>query len=572
MGTGELTSCSVIDRETQYFIAESSKTLDLADTSKSEKEGDDLWLGCASVSAAGRLCEKTIELPVLPNGYPAFVVSDLSQDSRFNQLPFVAGLPFFKYYAGVPLTTIRGINIGSLFVIDDQVRPDLTQEQKVFMTIMSRNIMAHLELGREAEERRRGQTMSRGLARFVEGYPSLSDTVTDMGNVKGSRFTGNEARTKEIDGNFGKADTPETSPFSGMDSTKPQDARGRDESQENGMNTSSGVYTADTTSSSGGSQTGHIQEEKDQGHHATFARAANLLRESLQLQGDGGVVYYDTSIGFSAPASIADTSSSGDDEQEKFLPPAFNDIYTSHSRSSTSFIPKGTAEGRYGTTAPILGFSTGTASSHKGDEPTGGLSFRPLPETALAILVKRYPRGKLWSFDVGVLDSSSEDELYKYDSSTAKSPGSTEDRRARRREAEARLLLAHFPGVRQLLFTPLWDAGSARWYAGAFCFSFSNLIFSNESELSFCIAFGNCVMAEISRLNTIVSDQSKSDFIGSISHELRSPLHGILGSAEFLDETNCDTFQKSLVDTIDACGRTLLVRNFRHSRTGGHPC
>jgi signal transduction histidine kinase len=65
-------------------------------------------------------------------------------------------------------------------------------------------------------------------------------------------------------------------------------------------------------------------------------------------------------------------------------------------------------------------------------------------------------------------------------------------------------------------------------------------------------------MAEVSRLDTIAADQQKGDFIGSISHELRSPLHGILASAEFLGETECDSFQRSLVDTIDSCGRTLL--------------
>ena len=65
-------------------------------------------------------------------------------------------------------------------------------------------------------------------------------------------------------------------------------------------------------------------------------------------------------------------------------------------------------------------------------------------------------------------------------------------------------------------------------------------------------------MAEVSRLATITADKSKGDFIGSISHELRSPLHGILASAEFLAETDCDTFQMSLVDTVDSCGRTLL--------------
>ena len=83
-------------------------------------------------------------------------------------------------------------------------------------------------------------------------------------------------------------------------------------------------------------------------------------------------------------------------------------------------------------------------------------------------------------------------------------------------------------------------------------------MFSNESELSFIVAFGNSVMAEVSRLATIAADQQKGDFIGSISHELRSPLHGILASAEFLADTDCDAFQVSLVDTIDSCGRTLL--------------
>ena len=65
-------------------------------------------------------------------------------------------------------------------------------------------------------------------------------------------------------------------------------------------------------------------------------------------------------------------------------------------------------------------------------------------------------------------------------------------------------------------------------------------------------------MAEVSRLASIAADRQKADFIGSISHEFRSPLHGILASAEFLSETNADAFQSSLVDTISSCGRTLL--------------
>lgn len=49
--------CSVIDGDTQYFIAESTKSLDLVDNSK-HAPGDSLWVGCGSVDKAGRLCER----------------------------------------------------------------------------------------------------------------------------------------------------------------------------------------------------------------------------------------------------------------------------------------------------------------------------------------------------------------------------------------------------------------------------------------------------------------------------------------------------------------------------------
>jgi signal transduction histidine kinase len=55
-----------------------------------------------------------------------------------------------------------------------------------------------------------------------------------------------------------------------------------------------------------------------------------------------------------------------------------------------------------------------------------------------------------------------------------------------------------------------------------------------------------------------MADRAKGIFISNISHELRSPLHGILASAEFLADTRLDTLQRTFIDTIDSCGRTLL--------------
>lgn len=52
---------SVVDRETQYFIAEATRSLNLRDPSKYENEEDVLWAGCSAVSRKGKLCEVSTE-------------------------------------------------------------------------------------------------------------------------------------------------------------------------------------------------------------------------------------------------------------------------------------------------------------------------------------------------------------------------------------------------------------------------------------------------------------------------------------------------------------------------------
>jgi len=65
-------------------------------------------------------------------------------------------------------------------------------------------------------------------------------------------------------------------------------------------------------------------------------------------------------------------------------------------------------------------------------------------------------------------------------------------------------------------------------------------------------------MSEVAKLDTAMADRAKSDLLNSISHELRSPLHGILGSIECLESSDLDPMQQGLVETVDTCGRTLL--------------
>lgn len=65
-------------------------------------------------------------------------------------------------------------------------------------------------------------------------------------------------------------------------------------------------------------------------------------------------------------------------------------------------------------------------------------------------------------------------------------------------------------------------------------------------------------MAEVSRMEAMAANLAKSSFVSSISHELRSPLHGILASSELLRASISDATLLSTLDMLDSCGRTLL--------------
>ena len=55
------------------------------------------------------------------------------------------------------------------------------------------------------------------------------------------------------------------------------------------------------------------------------------------------------------------------------------------------------------------------------------------------------------------------------------------------------------------------------------------------------------------------ASKAKSGFLAIISHEMRTPLNGVLGIAELLRGTDLDPDQKRKVADILASGRTLLA-------------
>jgi GAF domain-containing protein len=86
-----------------------------------------------------KLKQNTLQVDSSAAGYPCFEVNDLAADPRFAGLPIVDGTTAsYRFYAGTPITTSHGINIGSIFILDNQPRPNgLTFEQRKCMHSLS---------------------------------------------------------------------------------------------------------------------------------------------------------------------------------------------------------------------------------------------------------------------------------------------------------------------------------------------------------------------------------------------------------------------------------------------------
>ena len=430
----------------------------------SEEVGDGLWVGCATVSKEGRLCEKTIELPPEPGKFPCFTVCDLSQDERFQQLPFVTGPPGFRYYAGTPLTTNRGVNIGSLFILDNKVRPRLNPDQEAFLGTIAQTIMRHLEMSREAEERKKGMQMSRGLNAFVEGKSSLALE----GGLAGASSPGSQShlrhhdvgtsrtgRRRAISSSGGKIPPRGTIPESAnkaSESSTHRTSRRDAELSGTALQLSGASTPGDQYSSQEEADIGSPREDTDARHRRTFARAANLLRESLNLDHSGGIAFLDTTLRYrgredegSGSASASDDTSAAEEIGSGTSNSTFDQrfgrrqsTFTERLFSATSRISAGQVP------AEILGFSTPEFNMGTDDTPERIETFSPMGERVLQSFLQRYPRGKLWSFDEGGSLSSSEEEILS--PKIRKSSSATKPRSSGKKLAEARALQKHFPG------------------------------------------------------------------------------------------------------------------------------
>lgn len=257
--------------------------------------------------------------------------------------------------------------------------------------------------------------------------------------------------------------------------------------------------------------------EPDGGVGETFERAAALLRESVDAD---GVLFLDATV-HSYGGAVTGRQCWSDSEIEKEI----------SSSTEADYASDETHEKTFHADCKILGSSRRGGSLGNDNSPGHG---HPIPEKILKSLLRHYPQGAIWTFNSDGSMPTEEGHIASSTDTDEFTSSKVASRTRRNRKLwESRRIQAVFPGVRTICLVSMWDNIRERHYAGAIVWTYSP-IRQFSSELSYMMAFCDVVMAKIGRLEASMKDQAKSDFISSVSHELRSPLHGILGSIDFL--------------------------------------
>ncbi|KAF5019371.1 hypothetical protein F66182_8621 [Fusarium sp. NRRL 66182] len=520
---------SLIDSSHQYILAEATRNLRLGcleaeadgvDASKAQDDDSDLWLGTSVLSRPDAVCEHCLADTCTardPDGksYSAsgLIVSDCRLDTRFESRVYVTSEPGVRFYAGVPIFSRKGYKIGTYSVSDERPRGGLSIEDLKFMQSVAQAAMEHLEWARDRVDRFKGERIVRGLATFIEGCSS-DDPVLSKDNQptrpsikRPPGMTITATRRSSLHNTMRKVD-PEASK----------------QSQDPGQSPS------------------RTNKPQMDGLSRMYHRAADNLRHSILA--DGVVLFGATASNIQHMSRAVqieqDDAADADDlpTQVAAEPDALNG---DSSDSDTSPLAR---------PCKLLAYSLADKS-----KPLDLEKGQPFSIGTLERYFSMFPKGKTFTFTEEGAGLSSDDDSASDGTAT---PPSSKNRRLKEK-MDHKELLKKIPGAKAVVFLPLFDYVEDKLVGGCFLWtSVTGRMMNLDEDLSYLRAFGNSITSQVGRINTRKNEAAKTTFIASMNHELRSPLHGILGAAEFLKDAVTDSYEAGLVNSIATCGKTLL--------------
>ncbi|KAJ7220088.1 hypothetical protein GGX14DRAFT_354775, partial [Mycena pura] len=379
---------------------------------------------------------------ILQRGDEPTIVLDSRLDWRFAKSPLVVGSPNIRFYAGAPLRTQDGFNIGCLALIDDAPRDDFTPRQRHTLKEFAAIAMREMELWRDKIQLR------------------IRDRIQNSASSDMEQFS---RECLEIDN--------ETTGQASKDERKNERENNKEQSRDKTESHKSDLlpHGSDPPDLIGSSSSMDI----------VYDRAAKLVQRTLDV--DGVIV-----------------------------------IDVSHCEVLESMSSEATV-------AVVL---------HHGDAdlPTSTHTLTVEEYARLNEFFARYPEGRV---SEGIVPPP------------------------------FRLFLpqAH---IQYALVVPIYNIDK-RPFALLCAWNASDQTkrFLEGHELSYLRAIGVIILSAVLKRRMILADKAKSLFISNISHELRTPLHGILAAAELLGDSSLNHSQMSFLQTVQACG-TSLVETVNH--------
>ncbi|KAI1170775.1 hypothetical protein F4777DRAFT_583565 [Nemania sp. FL0916] len=546
---------SLFDRAYQYTIAEATRTSSLrSDLGNIGATSEPFWLQGSAIPRSHGICQHLNTTKPVENccdaDLPVSVIPDIRADPHVSEASCVLlGSPT-RGYAGVPIRSRNGVDFGVYSIVTEQpIRAgEWSDTNSRLLREISQSVLDHLLSKASQVERKRAEKKTQGIGVFVEQrsmpiclqHDSCHDTDNETPGTRNSTSPEEHVAEKsKIATLEARRPRPQPDPITSRSSQPPR-STAREKCSRECRTDNSGPHDQRTSAIDESPQNSD-QIDKDP-LCVVFSKAANIIRESIDAD---GVVFFDASIGMfnSFGQQVTGNEPNQFGSSEESWSSDNTDVESSHTYNDVHVIASSTS-----------GASAIIAEPY--DSNQRRLSFK-----ALSALLRRYPKGTTFDYDEnGKLQSTNSS------GNGGRPPTGTAGKiptLAKRRTLSfignlGNEVSKSFPGARSVAFVPVWDQIKQRWRAGCFAYTYDRTrFFTTKGDISYLRAFATLAMAEIATLETHLTNQAQTDVLGSLSHELRSPLHGIILGVEFLTDTPLSVFQGNLLHILETCGRTL---------------
>lgn len=183
----DLAAVTLLDEQTQHFLSVVHKAQIHDAHIRTTK-----WYGCEQISHQGGICEKTIAIQQTPGEHQVFEILDLSAEESTKSLPVVTGaVADFRHYAGVPLNTPEGLNVGTVFVFRKESPTEpLPADKRRFLVETANHAMHQLLQTVEALEYKRSLRCNSAVSSMLDNHISTvaPDPTRSPGTAKATKL------------------------------------------------------------------------------------------------------------------------------------------------------------------------------------------------------------------------------------------------------------------------------------------------------------------------------------------------------------------------------------------------